>query len=72
MRRGGNDGYGWSGLGNSARPTKPLIVLAIWILLVLTAVAVEERELEDRVGATYLDYSRRVPRFVPYRFSEPP
>lgn len=49
--------------------TTPLwIVLAIWTMLVVAAVALEERRLQRRFGAAYLDYSRRVPRFVPNRF----
>ena len=44
------------------------IVLAIWTVLVVAVVALEERHLERRFGAAYLDYCRRVPRFVPNRF----
>lgn len=44
------------------------IVLAIWTVLVAAAVALGERELERHFGAAYLDYCRRVPRFVPNRF----
>jgi protein-S-isoprenylcysteine O-methyltransferase Ste14 len=44
------------------------IVLAIWTVLVVAALALEKRSLERRFGVAYLDYSRRVPRFVPHRF----
>ena len=30
-------------------------------------VVLEERELRDRFGSTYEEYSRRVPRFFPRR-----
>jgi protein-S-isoprenylcysteine O-methyltransferase Ste14 len=36
-----------------------------WLALVLTSIFLEERELKQRFGAIYLDYARRVPRFVP-------
>ncbi len=39
-----------------------LTVPAIYFIVVL-----EERELRDRFGSAYEDYSRRVPRFVPRR-----
>jgi protein-S-isoprenylcysteine O-methyltransferase Ste14 len=45
--------------------------LSIWItaIVLLPAlygiVIVEERELRDRFGEAYVEYSRRVPRFVP-------
>ena len=45
--------------------------LASWILLVITVPALllivhfEERELRDRFGNAYVEYARRVPRFVP-------
>jgi protein-S-isoprenylcysteine O-methyltransferase Ste14 len=51
----------------SATPTL-WILLTIWTLLVVVAVAREERGLQRRFGAAYLDYSRQVPRFVPHRF----
>jgi protein-S-isoprenylcysteine O-methyltransferase Ste14 len=63
------------GAGLLSATTTLWIVLAIWTVLVLAAVALEERGLQRRFGAAYLDYSRRVPRFVPNRFRarlEPP
>jgi protein-S-isoprenylcysteine O-methyltransferase Ste14 len=44
------------------------IVAAIWVLLTGWAIAMEERELRARFGASYREYCRHVPRFVP-RFS---
>jgi protein-S-isoprenylcysteine O-methyltransferase Ste14 len=41
------------------------IVGAAWTLLMLAAILVEERELRARFGASYEDYCRRVPRFIP-------
>jgi protein-S-isoprenylcysteine O-methyltransferase Ste14 len=44
---------------------------SVWITTALTIpalygiVLLEERELRDRFGAAYVEYSRRVPRFVP-------
>jgi len=37
----------------------------VWLALVLTSIFLEERELEQRFGASYAEYARRVPRFVP-------
>jgi protein-S-isoprenylcysteine O-methyltransferase Ste14 len=56
------------GAGLLGATTTLWVVLAIWTVLVLAAVSLEERELERRFGAAYLDYARRVPRFVPSRF----
>jgi protein-S-isoprenylcysteine O-methyltransferase Ste14 len=56
------------GAGLLSATTTLWIVLAIWTVLVLAAVSLEERELKRRFGAAYLDYCRRVPRFVPNRF----
>ena len=44
------------------------IVLAIWIVMVVAAVAMEERELQRHFGAAYVNYCRQMPRFVPDRF----
>jgi protein-S-isoprenylcysteine O-methyltransferase Ste14 len=41
------------------------IVAAVWILLTRIAISLEEREMRDRFGAAYEEYSRLVPRFVP-------
>jgi protein-S-isoprenylcysteine O-methyltransferase Ste14 len=56
------------GAGLLSANTTLWIVLAIWTVVVLAAVSLEKRELERRFGAAYLDYCRRVPRFVPNRF----
>lgn len=41
------------------------IVGAAWTALMLAAILMEERELHGRFGASYEDYCRRVPRFIP-------
>ena len=41
------------------------VVAAAWILLTRIAIAMEEREMNERFGASYEEYSRLVPRFVP-------
>lgn len=43
------------------------VVVAVWSLLLFSAIALEERELRARFGAAYADYCRRVPRFLPLR-----
>ena len=43
-------------------------VAAVWWLLALTAVRLEERELRVRFGAAYAAYCQRVPQFLPFRF----
>ena len=43
-------------------------VAAVWWFLALVAVALEERELLARFGASYVEYAKRVPRFLPFRF----
>ena len=43
-------------------------VAVVWWLLALAAVSLEERELRARFGAAYEAYSKRVPRFLPFRF----
>ncbi|HEX2713241.1 MAG TPA: isoprenylcysteine carboxylmethyltransferase family protein, partial [Candidatus Acidoferrales bacterium] len=44
------------------------VAAAVWWVLALVAVSLEERELRARFGAAYEAYSKRVPRFVPFRF----
>jgi protein-S-isoprenylcysteine O-methyltransferase Ste14 len=46
------------------------ISAGVWSLLTLVAIALEERELRARFGATYQDYCARVPRFFPL-FTKP-
>jgi protein-S-isoprenylcysteine O-methyltransferase Ste14 len=41
------------------------IVAVAWALLMLVAIAFEEREMRGRFGAEFEEYARRVPRFVP-------
>ncbi len=41
------------------------IVAAAWVVLTRIAITLEERELRNRFGASYQEYCRRVPRFVP-------
>jgi protein-S-isoprenylcysteine O-methyltransferase Ste14 len=43
-------------------------VAAVWWLLALAAIGLEERELRARFGEAYLAYSKRVPRFLPFDF----
>lgn len=40
----------------------PIVGLGLWLVVVL-----EERELRDRFGVAYAEYSARVPRFIPRR-----
>lgn len=42
------------------------IVLAVWTVLTLTAISLEEREMRARFGPSYHAYARRVPRFLPF------
>lgn len=42
-------------------------ITAIWLLLVVLVIGLEERELRLRFGSAYADYCRRVPRFIPSR-----
>lgn len=40
-------------------------VAAVWTVLMLTAIGLEEREMRARFGAEFEAYAREVPRFVP-------
>ncbi|HEV2289793.1 MAG TPA: isoprenylcysteine carboxylmethyltransferase family protein [Candidatus Acidoferrales bacterium] len=42
-------------------------IAGVWLLLVATVIALEERELRVRFGPAYEEYCQRVPRFLPYR-----
>jgi protein-S-isoprenylcysteine O-methyltransferase Ste14 len=44
-----------------------LAVGAVWCVLTLLVIALEERELRARFGTAYEEYCRRVPRFLPLR-----
>jgi len=41
------------------------LAVAVWLALMAVVIALEEREMRTRFGATYRDYSRKVPRFFP-------
>lgn len=45
------------------------LMLAACVPLVYGLVLLEERELRERFGDAYVEYSKRVPRFVPHRIS---
>jgi protein-S-isoprenylcysteine O-methyltransferase Ste14 len=42
------------------------MVAGVWMVLALVAISFEERELRARFGASYEEYCRRVPRFLPW------
>lgn len=42
-------------------------VCGVWLVLVLIVIGFEEHELRGRLGAPYVEYCRRVPRFIPCR-----
>jgi protein-S-isoprenylcysteine O-methyltransferase Ste14 len=44
------------------------VVAAVWWLVAMLSIAMEERELRARFGSAYVEYSRRVPRILPLRF----
>ncbi|HVB86277.1 MAG TPA: isoprenylcysteine carboxylmethyltransferase family protein [Candidatus Dormibacteraeota bacterium] len=41
------------------------IVSAVWAVLMLVSILLEEREMHARFGAAYVEYCRRVPMFLP-------
>jgi protein-S-isoprenylcysteine O-methyltransferase Ste14 len=41
------------------------IVAAVWAGLMRVAISMEEREMRARLGDSYMEYCRRVPRFLP-------
>ncbi len=43
------------------------LLLLLFVPAIFGLVLLEERELRQRFGAAYVDYSRRVPRFLPRR-----
>jgi protein-S-isoprenylcysteine O-methyltransferase Ste14 len=42
-------------------------VLAVWWVLALVVIRLEERELTARFGPSYIAYRKRVPAFLPFR-----
>jgi protein-S-isoprenylcysteine O-methyltransferase Ste14 len=42
-------------------------IVAIWWVIALLAIRLEERELAARFGSAYSDYRKRVPAFLPFR-----
>jgi protein-S-isoprenylcysteine O-methyltransferase Ste14 len=42
-------------------------ILAIWWVLALIVIRLEERELAARFGPAYINYRKRVPAFLPFR-----
>jgi protein-S-isoprenylcysteine O-methyltransferase Ste14 len=42
------------------------MVSAAWLVLMLVAILLEEREMRARFGAAFADYCSRVPRFLPF------
>ena len=54
-------------LGACLLAATPLMwgIATAWSVLVLVVIAFEERELRARLGAPYIEYCRRVPRFIP-------
>lgn len=54
-------------LGACLLAATPLMwaIAAAWSVLVLAVIRFEERELRARLGAPYIEYCRRVPRFLP-------
>jgi len=42
-------------------------ILALWWILALIVIRLEERELTARFGPTYVEYRKRVPALLPFR-----
>jgi protein-S-isoprenylcysteine O-methyltransferase Ste14 len=42
-------------------------IMALWCILALTVIRLEERELTARFGPAYIAYRMRVPAFLPFR-----
>lgn len=42
-------------------------ICGVWLALVMVVIGFEERELRARLGRPYIEYCRRVPRFIPVR-----
>jgi protein-S-isoprenylcysteine O-methyltransferase Ste14 len=42
-------------------------IVAVWWILALIVIHLEERELAARFGPAYIEYQRRVPAFLPFR-----
>ena len=45
-------------------------ILAVWWVLALVVIRLEERELAARFGPAYAVYRKRVPAFLPFRMSK--
>jgi protein-S-isoprenylcysteine O-methyltransferase Ste14 len=43
------------------------VILAVWWILALIVIRLEERELAARFGPAYIEYRKRVPAFLPFR-----
>jgi protein-S-isoprenylcysteine O-methyltransferase Ste14 len=43
------------------------VVIAIWWILALIVIHLEERELTERFGPAYTEYRKRVPAFLPFQ-----
>jgi len=55
----------WVGAGLIAGATRLAALVAVFIGLAVLVTELEERELLSRLGDSYADYRRRVPRLVP-------